>query len=219
MKRALQPRPDRRGLITRALYRCISEQGYANTTLKDIADRAEMSPSHVGYYFNNKVEILEGYAELVCRQNLAALPDVGEPDLERLIDELATFCLGEGQMTTGLLGVIQELTGLAVHDPRLFEIKAQHTEAWREYLEALFGRVTPANGLSAREAAWLAHAILVGLNTNTLFDSDLDREVAHDMFRRALRTLAGLDTLAARPRVRGRSPAKRSGSRRRRESR
>ncbi len=192
MARAAAQRDDRRGRISRALYHCIGKSGYANTTLKDIADRAGMSPSHVGYYFDNKGAILEYYAAAICQQNLAALPDANEPDLGKRIDDLADFCLGPGQMNTALLGVIQELTGLAVHDPRLHEIKADHARAWREYLETFFDDVDLTAGLSAGEAARLAHAILIGLNTNTLFDSGLGREQAHEVFRQALSGMTGL---------------------------
>src|SRR5262245_43013483 len=197
MARAAPQRDDRRGRIATALYRCIKRQGYANTSLANVADEAGMSPSHVGYYLDNKAAILEYYAAAICELNLAALPDPGERDLERLLDELARFCLGEGQTSTGMLGVVQELTGLAVHDPRLHKIKARHATAWREYLESVFERAKCPLGVTAREAAWLVHAILVGLNTNALFDRALDRERAHALFRGALRALAGLD--AARP--------------------
>lgn len=192
MARAAQQRPDRRGGIAEALYQCISEQGYANTTLKDLADRAGLSPSHVGYYFDNKAAALRYYAELICEQNLAALPDLGARDLDGLLDELADFCLGPGRTSTRLLGVNQELTGLAVHDPALHEIKARHTEAWRAYLERLFRRAPRAAGLSARDAAFLSHALLVGLNTNTLFDSELERGQAFDLLKRTLRQLTNL---------------------------
>ena len=206
MPRAAAQRDDRRGRISRALYRCISEQGYANTSLKDIADCAGMSPSHIGYYFDNKAAILEYYAAAICHQNLAALPDPKEPDLERRIDELADFCLGSGQINTALLGVIQELTGLAVHDAKLHEIKAQHARAWREHLESFFAGVALRPGLSANEAARLTHAILVGLNTNTLFDSGVSRKQAHELFRQAIRELACVQP------ARGREPGRRRRS-------
>jgi AcrR family transcriptional regulator len=154
-----------------------------------------MTPSHVAYYFENKASILEYYGAAICRRNTAEFPDLKEPDLDRLLDQIATFCMGEGQMSIGLLGVIQELTGLAVHDPNLHSIKAEHTIVWREYLEAFFERANPIPGLSSRDAAHLAHAMLIGLNTNTLFDRDLDRETARQLFRRTLQALTvGSDT-------------------------
>ena len=157
-----------------------------------------MSASHVSYYFDNKAAILEYYSVGLCEQMLAELPDLAEPDTERMADAIASFCFGRGQLNTAFLGVIQEISGLAVHDQELRKIKTAHATAWRKYFETFFGRVEPTNGLAPREAAMLAHAMLVGLDTNTLFDRGLSREHAHRLFRRTLRSLAGLnDTIPA----------------------
>ena len=184
---------DRRAAIAKALYDCVSRQGYANTTLTDIADEAKMSPSHVSYYFENKRAILEHYSVGLCEQILDGFPDLSEPDAERLIDAIADFCFGKGQMNTALLSMIQEISGLAAHDPRIRRIKSYHATAWRKYFEAFFAHAAPAHGLTAGDAARLAHAVLVGLNTNTLFDRTLNRQAAHRLFRRAIRDLVGLD--------------------------
>ena len=48
------------------LVRCIREKGYASTSLTDIAIRAQMSPSHIRYYFDGKDAILEYYLETTC---------------------------------------------------------------------------------------------------------------------------------------------------------
>jgi AcrR family transcriptional regulator len=191
--KAAPPRTDRREQIARALYDCIAEKGYANTTLADIADRAGMTPSHVGYYFDNKAAILEYYAGWLYDKVGGRLPGLRDSDPEALIDRIASFRFGEGQMSTRFLGVIQEFSGLAVHDDRFHEIKSAHVADWQKYFERLFERVPPGDGLSPREAGSLAHALAVGLDTNTLFDPHLSREEARLLFRRALRMLAGLD--------------------------
>lgn len=200
MARAAEPKIDRRAAIAKALYDCISKQGYASTSLTDVADQAKMSPSHVGYYFDNKAAILEYYSVGLCERILDGLPDLEEGDAERLADGIASFCFGGGQLNTAFLGVIQEISGLAVHDARLLKIKSDHATAWRQYFEAFFERTAPSHGLTPGEAARLAHAMLVGLDTNTLFDRGLSRETAQELFHRALRALAGLD-VAAIPRA------------------
>lgn len=192
MARAAEQRADRRAEIAKALYACMSNRGYANTRLKDIADAAGMTPSHVGYYFDDQAAILEYYTTELCERIVGSFPDLDDADPARLADRIAAFCFGESQLNTAFLGVIQELSGLAVHDARLHQIKREHATAWRAYLEEFFERVRPRDGLSPREAAWLAHAMLVGLDTNTLFDRGLSRETAHELFRRELRTLAGV---------------------------
>ena len=155
-----------------------------------------MSPSHVGYYFDNKAAILEYYASGLCDQVLDGLPDLEEPHVGRLLEKVAHYYLGDGQTSSTLLGVVQELTGLSVHDARLNELKTEHATAVRSYFEALFARTQAITGLPAREAAWRAHAMVVGLDTNTLFDRQLSRKKALAIFHQALRGLAGLDRLA-----------------------
>jgi AcrR family transcriptional regulator len=194
--RAASTRTDRRDAISRALYGCIIEQGYANTTLTDIAVRAKMTPSHVGYYFDDKAASLVHYARGLCERIVAGFPtlDSGRsPDA--LIDEVVAFCFGEGQPTTEFLGVVQELSGLAVHDEALREIKSQHTRHWQRFLQILFDTITPVAGLDSRDAARITHALLAGLDTNTVFDPTLSRATAQQLFRDTVRTLAGLDAL------------------------
>ena len=186
------PHTDRRAVIAKALYACVTKQGYANTSLTDIAGEAKMSPSHISYYFENKRAILEHYSLGLCEQILDGLPDLSEPDSERLSDTLANFCFGEGQLNTALLSMIQEISGLAAHDSRIRRIKTYHATAWRKYLEAFFAQVGTAPGMRPGDAARLAHAVLVGLNTNTLFDRGMNRRTAHRLFRQTLRDLAGL---------------------------
>ena len=148
--KAAPPRTDRRTLIAKALYDCIAEKGYSNTTLADVAERAGMSPSHVGYYFDNKAAILEYFAAWLYDRVSGRLPGLREAEPEALIDRIAAFRFGEGQMSTQFLGVIQEFSGLAVHDSRFHEIKSAHVADWQKYFERLFERVPPAAGAHAR---------------------------------------------------------------------
>lgn len=196
MARAASARTDRRQAISRALYECITDQGYANTTLTDVASRAGMSPSHVGYYFADKADILVHYTRWLCDRIVAGFPalDPARPPAD-LIDDVAAFCFDEGQPNTEFLGVVQELSGLAVHDEALREIKSQHTQRWQRFLQTLFDTVPPVPGLDARDAARIAHALLAGLDTNTVFDPTLSRGAAQQLFRETLRTITGLDAL------------------------
>ena len=192
MAKAAINKLDRREHIARALYLCISNKGYANTSLKDIAEQAQMSPSHLGYYYDNKAAILEDYAERICLNTLDALPDLDSTDAHRLIETLAAFCLGPGQMSLELSGVIQEITGLAVHDTRLNKIKAQHSKDWHNYLTQFFMLVPPRKGLNTQAAAWQLHASIVGLNTNLLYDKGLNRAQALELLCSSMYFLTGL---------------------------
>ena len=58
----------RRRRIFKSLHDCILAQGYVKTTLADIAKRADMSASHLLYYFKGKEDILEQYFQTVAER-------------------------------------------------------------------------------------------------------------------------------------------------------
>jgi len=192
MAKAAPIKPDRRDRISRALYQCISKKGFANTSLKDIAEKAEMSSSHLRYYFDNKHAILAYYAEGICLQNREGLPALKTQSPSHLIEALAAFCLGPGQMNIELSGVIQEIAGLAVHDQRLQTIKSQHSSDWHDYLCAFFKTVQTRPGLNSETAAWQLHATIVGLNTNLVYDGSLNQQQAHQLLVNTIYFLSGL---------------------------
>lgn len=155
-----------------------------------------MSPSHVGYYFDDKGAILVHYARDLCERIVAGFPTLdADRSADELIDDVVAFCFGEGQPNTDFLGVVQELSGLAVHDEALREIKSQHTQQWQRYLQTLFDTIEPVAGLDARDASRITHAVLAGLDTNTVFDPTLDRTTARQLFEETVRTLVGLSAL------------------------
>ena len=55
----------RRARILLAFHDCILDKGYARTTLRDVSRKADISASHLLYYFSGKDAILEQYFENV----------------------------------------------------------------------------------------------------------------------------------------------------------
>ena len=191
MAKAVATKPDRRSIISNALFRTMGRKGYAHSSLKDIALEANMTPSHIRYYFDNKAAILEYLATSICHQTLEGFPDLETADKTSLIANLTSFCLGPGQMSINLLGAIQEITGLAVHDKTLFKIKSQHAKHWHGYLEHFFKKINCRKGLDPETAAWQLHASILGLNTNLVFDGSLKRAQAYDLLHAQILFLAG----------------------------
>jgi AcrR family transcriptional regulator len=73
-----------RTAIRRATYRLIAEQGYEATTVEQIAEAAEVSPSTVFRYFPTKEDIvLTDEFDPIMLRELRARP-AGEPPLESL---------------------------------------------------------------------------------------------------------------------------------------
>lgn len=87
----------RRKLILAAFHECIIEQGYAKTTLRDVAKRADMTASHLLYYFPGKDAILEHFFENVSLTIVERLESFASEPSDRQIDLLAElFFAGKG---------------------------------------------------------------------------------------------------------------------------
>ena len=74
-KRATQ-KNNRKMNVFRSLHDRIIEKGYAGTTLEDIARGANMTPSHLLYYFNGKEDVLEQYFQFVSERFLDRVQDL-----------------------------------------------------------------------------------------------------------------------------------------------
>ncbi|MDF2986556.1 MAG: transcriptional regulator [Eubacterium sp.] len=56
--------------ILNAAFKCISERGYANVSLRDIADEAGVVLSQLNYYFKNKEGLFKEIVKTLARQYL-----------------------------------------------------------------------------------------------------------------------------------------------------
>lgn len=189
--RAAAPRgKGRRDDILGALHDCVIDQGYAKSTLADIARRAGMSPSHLLYYFRGKDAILDAYFKEVAERILRRIGEFRTQPLERQIDLLsALFFAGKG-LTRFEIGFMLECFGAAVHDQQLHGLKAALDRDCKKYLRQLFGATV--NRERAADHAEIAYALLIGLRTAAYFDSRLGLPEALRLFRAEMRTLAGL---------------------------
>ncbi len=115
----------RRAEIAEALFRCIAKQGYANTTVRDIAREANVRPGIIHHYFDSKEDIL-------CNMTGGAYDRTRKANeaFERKIDRkppreqiamytrfLITKIAGDKEITK----VFQELYPIAHHNPKLNE--------------------------------------------------------------------------------------------------
>jgi AcrR family transcriptional regulator len=181
----------RRRRILIALHDCIIGKGYAKTTLADIAQAAGMSPSHLLYYFPGKDAILEHYFENVAQRILQRLESFRTEAPESQIDLLAElFFAGKG-ITKSEIGFMLECFGVAVHDKKLRQEKAQLDRRCKAYLEELFTQSPNQPGARARDSAEIAYAMLIGLRTAVYFDEQFDLPQAHRLFRTSMLLATG----------------------------
>lgn len=79
---------ERRNSITRAALQVLRQKGYDQTTMQDIADAADLSPSSVYYYFDSKIAILEEAFNSLVRE-IAEGAETGESQNAGQFDSMA----------------------------------------------------------------------------------------------------------------------------------
>jgi AcrR family transcriptional regulator len=184
---------DRRRAIFRSLHDCILARGYVKTTLADIAEGANMSASHLLYYFKGKEAILEQYFERVSERFLARIDSFREQPPHEQIHSLADFWFKGEASTRQEIGFMLECFGAAVNDPVLQITKADFDLRCKAYLAEIF-RAAPAVVMgSTKDAAEISYSIMIGLRSAVYFDDDIDLADAHRLFVRSMLVMCGLD--------------------------
>ncbi|HXX47299.1 MAG TPA: TetR/AcrR family transcriptional regulator [Myxococcota bacterium] len=181
----------RRELIVDALLERMLAQGFAATTLADVARAARMTPSHLLYYFRGKEDILAACFEGVTAQITTGLAALDVEPVERRLDRVAEYFFGGKLLHKTDLGITLEFFGLAVHDKVLHQTKAQFDRMVKAWLSHTFAQYPRAPGRSPADAAEAAYALIVGLSTSAFFDERLGFARAHALLRESLHQLAG----------------------------
>jgi AcrR family transcriptional regulator len=180
----------RRALILSAFHDCIISKGYAKTTLRDVAQAAEMSASHLLYYFPGKDTMLEHYFENVAQRIVERIETFQSELPEQQISLLADlFFAGKG-ITRSEIGFMLECFGVAVHDSKLGHDKTKLDRFCKTYLKELFEQ-SPSGPSSASDYAEISYAMLIGLRTAAYFDRQLGLPRARTLFHHQMLNLAG----------------------------
>lgn len=168
-------------------------KGYAETSLTDLANSAEMSVSHLLYYYPSKEAVLLDLSDQINDRiwtDVTAYRD--EPPEER-IHVLVDNVFVHGAIHKSELGLVRELMALSTHRPELQARLSAYNSKMMGYLEDLFSKVPRQPGMSAIDAAEIAGSLWIGLVTNADYDQRLNPSGARRLFRRSLLLLANLE--------------------------
>jgi AcrR family transcriptional regulator len=180
----------RRARILAAFHDCIISKGYAKTTLRDVAKAADMSASHLLYYFPGKDTMLEHYCDNVAQRIVERIKSFRAESPETQIALLADlFFAGKG-ITRSEIGFMLECFGVAVHDKPLRRDKKKLDRFCKSYLQGLFEQ-SPCGPDSAQADAEISYAMLIGLRTAAYFDKRLGLPRARRLFHNEMLNLAG----------------------------
>lgn len=199
--KAVAPLPEKRGTrgdqrrrqIFKSLHDCILAKGYVKTTLADVAEGANMSASHLLYYFKGKEAILEQYFERVSERFLARIDSFRDQPPREQIQSLADFWFKGEASTRQEIGFMLECFGAAVNDPVLQVTKADFDVRCKAYLAEIF-RMAPAVVMGdVKDAAEISYSVMIGLRSAVYFDDDIDLKDAHRLFVRSMLVMCALD--------------------------
>lgn len=181
----------RRRRIFRALHDCIIAKGYSNTTLADIATSADMSPSHLLYYFSGKERILEEYFAAVADRFLAHVATISEAPAADQGEMLADLWFGGEAGNREEIGFMLECFGEAVHDGEMRRTKAEFDRHCKTHLEGVMANAPAGGRMSSAEAAEIAYSLLTGLRNSVYFDEAFTVASARRIFCQTLNNLRG----------------------------
>ena len=182
----------RRRKIFKSLHDCIEAEGYVNTSLQDIANRAEMSASHLCYYFSGKDAILLEYFESVSARILEQVEALSSGTPQEQISALADFWFRGKSRSRKEIGIMLECFGVAVNHEALCQAKNRFDETCKSYLIALFDGAPSVLGQSSRGAAEVSYALTIGLRSSVYFDKGVGLEDAHRIFVQTMRPMCGI---------------------------
>lgn len=135
---AKQALPERRyEQVTAAAARCIVEKGLANMSVKDIAQKAEVSTGVLYYYFKNKEDLLLQVIKRAFQTSHEQVMNTVEP-LSSPLDKLKTHLdniLAVPRDNTDFFIVLLNYLGEAQHDPELQVIVRKFFRNLRGYVE------------------------------------------------------------------------------------
>ncbi len=186
-----QSHQEQRRHIMQALHRCIRRKGYAFTSLRDLAEEADMSASHVRYYFDGKDVVLEYYLEQFIQIVRSDLDEIAGLPIDKRIVAIADRFFGE-RVTRDRISVLFEIFGIAIHSKRLRALKVAHDEQVLAIIQRTLSEASGQAESQVVDDAVTLHALLVGLSTNMLFNADQTLAMGRRLFLQSFRQRAGI---------------------------
>ncbi|MFK7977830.1 MAG: TetR/AcrR family transcriptional regulator [Halioglobus sp.] len=184
---------ERKIRIFKSLHDCIIAQGYIKTTLADVASGADMSASHLLYYFKGKEAILEQYFESVSIKFLERLSQFEQQPPREQIQSLADFWFKGEASSTKEIGFMLECFGAAVNDRVLQKTKADFDAQCKAFLVSIYEASPTAFMGSPRDAAEISFSLMIGLRSAVYFDEDIELADAHRLFLGGMLAMSGLE--------------------------
>jgi TetR/AcrR family transcriptional regulator, transcriptional repressor of bet genes len=157
--------PIRREQICRAAAKVISEQGFAGTTMRMVAEEAGVSTGMLNHYFANRMEMLEETLVFVSMRQQAreAAAIEGLEPGERRLRALVRSVLPTDQDSTEAWRVWIAAHGASVRLSELRRVMSGRNDLWFEILERGLEGIVPPSKREKVPYVWQLDALLNGL--------------------------------------------------------
>jgi AcrR family transcriptional regulator len=196
---AVYRKPEKVEAIIRAASRAVAKKGYAQVSLRDVAEGAGVPKSLLHYYFKDKNQLMEALLRFLNRKyiriidRVARLPLSTSEKLERGFEEFQKFTAREPKWMLMILDLLVQ----AVHRP---ESKKEAYSLYEEVTGIITGvlqKEREAEGAKGEidEAVMssLIVATMIGLGVLFILDKQAtDFSLANAYFQRMLEEFIGL---------------------------
>ncbi|MEH6609872.1 MAG: TetR/AcrR family transcriptional regulator [Halioglobus sp.] len=168
--------------ILEAFTACVRKQGYAKTSMVDVAKEAKLFPSNLFYYFESKDELLRVCFKRQCDIIVHGLEKIKDYDLEGKIDYIADFLFSESESVNHFsTGFMYEAIGVSVSDSILRQNKREMDRCCKELLADVFVGIDATESVR-NEKADILYSLLAGSKLNGYFDPDYNPKTSREAF-------------------------------------
>lgn len=171
--------------IMRATYRALRTYGYADLTIKRIADEYGKSTAAIHYHYNTKEDLLAAFLDYILDQFKDAVHEVETTDPEQRLELLLEKLLVDPEDHYDLLIAMLEMRSQAPYKETFAERFQQNDEYVRYMLRTVINHGIEEgvfNDVDAEHTARALMTIVDGARTRAVV---LDRETALSTARRA----------------------------------
>jgi AcrR family transcriptional regulator len=176
--------------IVEAAMRVLARQGYAHSSLMDIANEVGMSKGAVHYHFPTKealiTQVLEAATDAVAERTLKAWTTAGENPLMAMRSAIHELWRVRTELSDEVK-VVADLLAQCLHDEKLREPLATYYRYQSSQVEEHLRSNAEALGLRSKIdhkfLPRIMHALLDGLLLQRIFDPEIvtDEQVIHSL--------------------------------------
>lgn len=166
------PEPDEQ--IMYATYRALQEHGYADLTVKRIADEYGKSTAAIHYHYDTKEDLMAAFLDFLLDKFVEQIHEVEQTDPQARLNRLLDKLLVAPQDHLDLLVAVLEMWSQTPYDEE-FATQFQHTDEYVRYvLQTVIDHGIKNEVFADVDAEAVAHSLM------TIVDGGRIRAVVHD---------------------------------------